>query len=88
MFVKYLESEGYVRLQYSVYSKLCINADSAETAAKRVRLNSPPEGDIRYLIITETQYQRIVSVNDTHSLQEQITTTDRTIMIGDMNNED
>lgn len=86
-FVKYLTSEGYVRLQYSVYSKLCINSDSAETAAKRVQMNSPSEGDIRFLIITETQYQKIVSVNDTHSLQEKITTTDRTIMIGDMNAE-
>lgn len=89
-FVKYLTSEGYIRVQYSVYAKLCINSNSAETAAKHVSIEAPADGDIRYLIITETQYQKITNVNDTYSLQEKITTTDRTIMIGDMNdkNED
>ena len=48
---------------------------------------TPKEGDVRYMIITETQYQGIINVNNTHSLQELITTDDRTIMIGGMNDE-
>ena len=89
-FVKFLTTEGFIRVQYSVYSKLCINSSSAETAARHVMDNAPVEGDIRYLIITENQYLKITNINDTYSLQEKITTTDRTIMIGDMNdkNED
>ncbi len=84
-FVKYLDSEGFIRVQFSVYSKLCINSDSANTFSKKISSNCPTEGNIRFLIITEAQYQKIVNVNDVHSLQEKVTTTDRTVMIGDMN---
>ena len=87
-FVKFLTSEGFIRIQYSVFCKLCINSDSAATETKHVQMNAPAIGDVRFLIITESQYQRIVNVNETHSLQEAITTTDRTIMIGGMNDED
>ena len=87
-FLTYLKSEGYIRVQFSVYAKLCINTDSAETAAKKVMANAPADGDVRFLVITEKQYQNITNINEVYSLQEKITTTDRTIMIGEMNNED
>ena len=87
-FIKYLNSEGYIMIQFSVYSKLCINANSAKTYAKRLKKNAPSKGDVRYLIVSENQYQNIVNVNDTYSLQESITTYDRTMMIGGMNDED
>ena len=87
-FIKFLTKEGFLRIQYSVYSKLCINSDSAKTASKKLLTNSPTKGDVRYLIITETQYQNIVNVNNTYSIQEVITNTDRTLLIGGMNNED
>lgn len=86
-FVKFLTSEGYIRIQYSVYAKLCINSDAAQTATKKVLKNCPVEGDIRFLIITEKQYQKIVNVNESYSLQEKITNTHRLIVIGEMNNE-
>lgn len=86
-FVKFLINEGFLRIQYSVYGKLCINSDSAKTATKKVTKNAPSKGDIRYLVITETQYQNIVSINNQYSLQEKVTTTDRTLMIGGMNDE-
>ena len=88
LFIKYLKSEGYIRVQYSVYSKLCINTDSAETASKKVLSNAPAQGDIRFIVITEKQYQKITNVNETHTLQESITNTNRVIMIGGMNDED
>lgn len=87
VFSKFLKTEGYIMIQYSVYSKLCINSDAAVTASKRLISNHPPEGDIRYMIITERQYQNIVSIQGKYSLQERVTTTDRTIMIGGMNDE-
>lgn len=87
-FVKYLANEGYLRVQYSVYSKLCINSNSAVTASKKLENNTPSDGDVRYLVITEGQYQKIINVNNTYSLQETITTTDRTLLIGGMNDED
>ena len=86
-FVKYLKNEGCLRVQYSVYAKLCINNDAAITATKRLKTNTPAEGDVRYMVVTERQYQNIISVNNKYNLQEEITTTDRTLMIGGMNNE-
>lgn len=86
-FVKFLVGDGYLRIQFSVYSKLCINHNSAITATKRLKNNSPENGDVRYLIITENQYQNIVSINDVYSLQEKLTTNDRTLLIGGMNDE-
>lgn len=86
-FVDYLTKEGFLRIQYSVYSKLCINNDSARTASKKLMINTPSKGDVRYIVITEKQYQRIVNVNGTYTMQESITTTDRTVMIGGMNDE-
>ncbi len=86
-FIKFLTGEGYLRLQYSVYSKLCINNDSAQTEIKRVKLSSPDTGDIRLMAITENQFQKIININESHSLQESITTTNRILVIGGMNNE-
>lgn len=86
-FIKYLKSEGYIRLQYSVYSKLCINSDSAKTIEKRLIYNAPAQGDIRFLIVTERQFQNIIQLNGNYSLQEQITTADLTLMIGGLNDE-
>lgn len=86
-FVKYLKNEGYIRIQYSVYSKLCINNNSCSTASKKLENNAPKDGDIRYMIITENQYLSIANINNVYSLQERITTMDRTIIIGGMNSE-
>ena len=87
-FVKFLKNDGYLRVQYSLYAKLCINKDVAKTAKKRMLANTPLKGDIRAMIISENQYLSIVNVLGTYSLQEKITTTDRTLMIGGMNDED
>ena len=87
-FIKYLDSDGFIRIQNSVFCKLCINSDAAKTLSKRVIRECPSDGDIRYMIVTETQYQNITNVNETYSLQESITVDDRCITIGGMNDED
>lgn len=87
-FIKFLTEEGYIRLQYSVYCRLCINNDAAQTALKKAKKHTPLNGDVRILSLTEGQFQKIINVNDTHSLQEEITTINRTLMIGGMNDED
>ena len=87
-FVKYLKNEGYIRLQYAIYSKLCINNEACAVSAKHLRQNAPIKGDVRYMIVTETQYQGIHKINNVYSIQEMITTVDRTVMIGGMNDED
>ena len=75
-FVKYLKTEGFIRIQYSVYAKLCINNDSAKTIQKRLKNNVPDNGDIRYLIITERQYQNIsYKIKDENTSGENATVT-------------
>ena len=86
-YVKYLEKDGYIRVQYSIYSKLCINTDAVRTNIKRLKKHSPKHGDIRMMVITEKQYQKIEDFNSSKSVQEQITTVDRTVIIGGMNDE-
>lgn len=86
-FVKYLDSDGFIRIQESVFCKLCINIDSAKTLSKKVMRECPDDGDIRFIIVSEKQYQSITNVNDTYSLQESITTDDRCITIGGMNDD-
>ena len=81
-FVKYLTNEGYIRVQYSIYCKLCINAQSAMGAKNKVTVNAPSNGDIRLLIISEQQYLQIISLNNTYSFQEKITNMDRLTIIG------
>ena len=85
-FVKFLISEGFIRIQFSVYCKLCINSNSARTISKRIK-NAIPKGDVRYIIISEQQYQDITNINDSHSLNEMITTIDRILVIGGMNDD-
>ncbi len=40
------------------------------------------------MVISENQYLSMVNVFDSYSMQEKITTTDRTLVIGGMNDED
>ena len=57
-FIKYLESDGFIRIQYSVFCKLCINTDSARTVSKRLMHECPKDGDIRFIIISQ-RYSKI-----------------------------
>lgn len=59
LFRKYLLKTGYIMLQFSVYSKLCINKATADLAIKDLRDHSPSEGLVQTLILTEKQYASI-----------------------------
>ena len=55
-FVKFLEKEGYLRQQESVFVKLAIDNHVAETSYAILEQNKPPEGIVQILKITEKQY--------------------------------
>lgn len=55
-FRKFLISEGWVMLQYSVYSKLTLNNTQANTVKSRVLKNKPKEGHVVILKVTEKQF--------------------------------
>lgn len=56
LFRKWLVSEGYLKLQQSVYAKMVINEGAAGAAIMRLRKNRPPEGLVQVLRVTERQY--------------------------------
>ncbi len=80
--IKFMKENGFIRLQYSIYSKLCINQQATLTAKKRFEKNCPVKGDIRYLVLTEMQYQSIKSISKKYSLTEEVTNNKRLLIIG------
>lgn len=56
-FRKFLIEDGYLMLQYSVYSRVCKGYDSVKTHENRLKLHLPANGSIRLLTITEKQYE-------------------------------
>lgn len=55
-FRKFLNSEGYSMMQYSVYYKICNGIDSANRSVAKLQKQVPHQGNIRAIIITEKQW--------------------------------
>lgn len=55
-FRKYLIQNGFVMVQYSVYSRTVRNHDDAAKHKDRLSKNLPPEGSVRVMTVTEKQY--------------------------------
>ena len=72
-------------MQYSVYSKLCINSFVANKTRLKLERTMISKGSIRYLIITEKQYQSIVDINNKFTFQEKIINKNRMLIIGGNN---
>jgi len=58
-FHKFLTKNGFVMTQYSVYSKLVLNATQAKSVKDLVRKNVPQKGLVQCLQITEKQFASI-----------------------------
>jgi CRISPR-associated protein Cas2 len=59
LFRKFLINEGFIMLQESVYSKICLNSVQMQLLAERIRKNSPKKGIIQILNVTEKQYAQM-----------------------------
>lgn len=55
-FRQFLLKEGYIMLQWSVYSRICKGQHEVDTHSKRLKASLPEEGSIRLLTVTEKQY--------------------------------
>lgn len=55
-FRKQLISDGFVMLQYSVYSRICANHDIYQKHLKRVENQAPKDGSVRIIAVTEHQF--------------------------------
>ena len=58
-FRRFLLKDGFIMMQESVYSKLAQNQLAANALISHVRKNSPDEGLIQILTVTEKQYSNI-----------------------------
>lgn len=61
-FRKFLIKNGFEMLQYSVYIRTCPNRSFATKFYQRIRQNSPRKGDIKLFMITEKQFEDMVSI--------------------------
>lgn len=58
-FRKHLLSQGFARMQYSVYIRHSTSRENAVAHAERVRGCLPPDGEVRVLHITDKQFERM-----------------------------
>lgn len=60
-FRKELLKDGFIMLQFSVYTRHCASWESAQVHVKRVKQSIPEEGHISILQITDKQYEKIIN---------------------------
>lgn len=55
-FRNFLIKDGYIRLQLSVYARICNGQERVDKHLKRVKSNLPPKGNVRAFQLTDRQY--------------------------------
>lgn len=58
-FHKFLVNEGFIMMQESVYSKICLNLGQSKYLYDRIRKVCPKDGIVEVLNVTEKQYASI-----------------------------
>lgn len=58
-FRKFLLKSGFMMLQESVYCKLALNGSAVRSIVDNVHKNSPTEGLVQLLSVTEKQYAKM-----------------------------
>lgn len=71
-FRKFLLNDGYIMLQYSVYSRICNGTDGVNKHMIRLKGNLPPRGSVRYLQVTEKQYSEMKFLVGKEKPQEKV----------------
>lgn len=60
-FRKDLLEDGFTMMQFSVYQRHCASSENVDVHVKRMGARVPPEGEVRFVVITDKQYERIVT---------------------------
>lgn len=64
-FRKFLIEDGYHMDQFSIYSRILLSRDNAETHIARLKDNLPSAGAVTVLLLTEKQYANRLILVDT-----------------------
>ncbi|AQQ08341.1 CRISPR-associated endoribonuclease Cas2 [Sedimentisphaera cyanobacteriorum] len=59
IFRKNLIKDGFTMVQYSVYERFCPSKENAEVHTRRVENFLPPDGEVRVLVVTDKQYEKM-----------------------------
>lgn len=58
-FRKFLLTDGFTQMQYSVYGRHCPSEENADVHLKRIERHLPPDGEVRVLTVTDKQFERM-----------------------------
>lgn len=73
-FRKFLIDDGYIRLQYSVYARVCRGQEAVNKHVSRLLKRLPKEGSVRSLQVTDMQYARMKTLVGTRAPEEDLGT--------------
>lgn len=59
-FRKFILGEGFIMHQFSVYSKILLNGTAKNAMVSRLKTNTPKNGLITLLNVTEKQFSRMI----------------------------
>lgn len=80
-FRKSLIENGFEMLQYSVYVRTCPNRSYAKKYFEKLKKSSPPEGNIRLLMVTEKQFEDVILIVGEKARQEELIGSNRLVII-------
>lgn len=69
-FRKFLVSDGYAMMQFSVYTRITNGLDGVQKHLARLRANLPSRGSVRAMTVTEKQYESMLFLVGKPSVQE------------------
>lgn len=76
-FRKFLIENGYMMMQYSIYSKILLNPQSLQSHQVKLAKFIPQKGLVESLLITEKQYANIETLTSQRKVNEQIHSIER-----------
>lgn len=81
IFRKFLIKEGYLMLQESVYSKLCINEHAVQNDIARLQKNRPPHGLVQALRVAERQYAKMLYITGEPVELDEVSSLDELVIL-------
>ncbi len=73
-FRKFLIDEGFVMMQESIYTKICLNMHAVAKVEANIHKNRPPNGLIQVINVTERQFANmklIIGETDSVNIQSE-----------------
>lgn len=71
-FRNFLLDDGFIMMQFSVYSRICKNNDDLNKHINRIKANVPTNGNVRLLQVTENQYSNMIMFCGERKIEEGI----------------